>query len=318
MMTSGKKRVVDSAQHFVSGLQQSQCDVQILSRDPDKKLLYFHRSCPDYVAFKTGDPHVRAKLDAIKSLERSKRYARQVLRKIYREEFVEQLSNDSCPTTLTETVFCLYSMFSVAPAHCDPAVKKMLWKYFSVEEFNWFSYINDAEVSPSADRFLLSSEAFFPFSQEFYLKGPSVTGTTITYDMAKPLLMDFFSSTAACVEQRGTSPAVYLRFAHAETIIPFASLLQIPNLSSQAADHVDLYTYENNRWRGAHVASMAANIQWEIYQHETQRDEVLVRMLYNESEVRFKHDCQPIAADSFFYNWNEVRRSYAHVLSPAS
>lgn len=133
--------------------------------------------------------------------------------------------------------------------------------------------------------------------------------------MAKPLLNDFFSSIDAYVKGN-TNIIANLRFAHAETIIPFASLLQIPEFSDKALDHLDIYTYENNQWRGEQIAPMAANIQWEAYQHETDHNKVLVRMLYNETEVRFKQDCQSIAPDSFFYDFQELKRSYANILLP--
>lgn len=126
--------------------------------------------------------------------------------------------------------------------------------------------------------------------------------------MAKPLLEDFFSSISRCIEEK--SSTVNLRFAHAATIIPFATLLSIPEFSDRAADVSDIYRYDNNPWRGENIAPMAANIQWEIYQHEENASQILIRMLYNEAEVRFKQDCLSITSDSFFYDFNELKRSY--------
>ena len=131
--------------------------------------------------------------------------------------------------------------------------------------------------------------------------------------MAKPLLADFFASVKTTIEEQ-SNPNTHLRFAHAETVIPFATLLQIPGLSNQAVPSANLYDYDSNHWRGEHVAPMAANIQWEIYQHENDSNQILVRMLYNEMEVRFKEDCQPVTHESFFYDWNELQRAYADVL----
>jgi hypothetical protein len=128
--------------------------------------------------------------------------------------------------------------------------------------------------------------------------------------MAKPLLTDFFSAINEYVEGR-SSVGTHLRFAHAETVIPFACLLQIPGLCNQPVHSSELYTYENNPWRGDRCAPMATNIQWEIYQHETHSNQILIRMLYNEMEVRFKDDCQPLTSDSYFYDFNELKRAYA-------
>ena len=134
--------------------------------------------------------------------------------------------------------------------------------------------------------------------------------------MAKPLLTEFFSSTSELIEAKSNVTA-NLRFAHAETIIPLATLLQIPDFSDEAVHLSDTYTYENNWWRGDNVAPMAANIQWEIYRHEDNHQQILVRMLYNEMEVRFKEGCKSVTPGSFFYDFNELKRSYANVLLPS-
>ncbi len=131
--------------------------------------------------------------------------------------------------------------------------------------------------------------------------------------MARPLLADFFSCIDACIEKTNNNVIAHLRFAHAETVIPLVTLLQIPGFTEKAADHMDIYTYENNPWRGEKIAPMSTNIQWEIYRHEDDHTQILVRMLYNELEVRFKQDCQSITPDSFFYNLNELKRSYGYV-----
>lgn len=128
--------------------------------------------------------------------------------------------------------------------------------------------------------------------------------------MAKPLLFDFFSSIDKYIQSK-SKISVHLRFAHAETVIPFATLLQIPDYSNQTSHPTNFYSYENNPWRGDLIAPMAANIQWEIYQHENDSEKILVRMLYNEMEVRFKDECQPITPDSFFYDYHQLKRVYS-------
>ncbi len=160
-MTSGKKRAIDSAHEFLNGLTKSQCDIQISTENPNKKLLYFHKLCKDYMAFKNNDTHVKTKFNLIKNLEQTRIYSRQVLRRIYKEEFVQLLINrnyemQSCENTDPMTkqttnnevdiVLSLYEMFSVALAQSEPYVSKMLEKYFNREESNWFAYISDAQV----------------------------------------------------------------------------------------------------------------------------------------------------------------------------
>lgn len=112
--------------------------------------------------------------------------------------------------------------------------------------------------------------------------------------------------------QTGSTHFLRARFAHAETIMPFAALLQIPLLSDQSTPLDETYTYENNNWRGELISPMAANIQWEIYRHSNDDDQtILVRMLLNEYPVPFKSECQSFnTTDSFFYTLDELKRCY--------
>ena len=133
--------------------------------------------------------------------------------------------------------------------------------------------------------------------EDFYEKGPSYAGQDETYRIAQPLLDDFFNSIDKRVA--GGTTAATFRFAHAETIMPFAALIGAPGSTQQApavADpqtDADVYNYQNNEWRGESVTPMAANIQWDV----ATRDGIdpktgkaytpLIRMLYNEKEVAF-------------------------------
>ena len=104
------------------------------------------------------------------------------------------------------------------------------------------------------------------------------------------------------------------RFGHAETIIPLAALLEVPDLSDQSVPANETYTYETNNWRGELVSPMAANIQWDIFRcitSDSHHAPILIRMLYNEYPVKFKTACQPYDYQyPFFYTINELKRCY--------
>lgn len=72
----------------------------------------------------------------------------------------------------------------------------------------------------------------------------------------------------------------------------------------------ELYSYANSDWRGARVAPMAANLQWDLYANPA--GTLLVRMLYNEKETAFKPACDAarIAPGSFFYDYARLRACY--------
>lgn len=162
--------------------------------------------------------------------------------------------------------------------------------------------------------------------EDFYEKGPSYAGQDETYRIAQPLLDDFFKS----IDERvaGGTTAATFRFAHAETIMPFAALIGAPGSTQQAPavenpqSVADVYNYQNNEWRGESVTPMAANIQWDV----ATRDGIdpktgkaytpLIRMLYNEEEVAFGgtntltrglSSCTPVAEGSTWYKESELK-----------
>lgn len=162
--------------------------------------------------------------------------------------------------------------------------------------------------------------------EDFYEKGPSYARQNETYRIAQPLLDDFFAS----IDERvaGGTTAATFRFAHAETIMPFAALIGAPGSTQQAPAVVepqsvdDVYNYNKNEWRGESVTPMAANIQWDV----ATRDGIdpktgkaytpLIRMLYNEEEVAFGgtntltrglSSCTPVAEGSTWYKESELK-----------
>ena len=135
--------------------------------------------------------------------------------------------------------------------------------------------------------------------------------------MAQILLDDFILHSEKC-SQLDSTHFLRARFAHAETIIPFAALLHIPILSDKSTPNNETFTYENNGWRGELISPMTANIQWEIYRHysygktrHSRHQQILIRMLLNEYLVPFKYDCKPYSTiNPFFYTIDELKRCY--------
>jgi hypothetical protein len=135
--------------------------------------------------------------------------------------------------------------------------------------------------------------------------------------MARILLDDFLLYTEKC-SQIDSTHFLRARFAHAEAIIPFVALLQIPILSDKPTPFNETYTYENNGWRGELVSPMTANIQWEIYRHlnygknrYNRHQQILIRMLLNEYPVLFKSECKPYNTNNqLFYTIDELKRCY--------
>jgi hypothetical protein len=269
--SSGEARATASGEAFEKGLLAADprlashlsADIQ---KDPDT--LYFHKSAAnaDYQAYEDG-PAVTAAVARITDQPRSHTVARRTLERIYTHGFVDRLAagryhfvdggdGDTTVDNEVDAAMMLYNLYIIAPDMTDE-VSVDFTRYITSTDARWFAYLLDAE--------------------DFYSKGPAFRGSDITFRMATPLLDDFLDSMDARLA--GSHTAATFRFAHAETIIPFAALLGLPG-STQQVTPKHPYTYATNAWRGETVTPMAANVQWDVFRNAHGR--AIVRMLYNE------------------------------------
>ncbi|WP_435080792.1 histidine-type phosphatase [Clavibacter michiganensis] len=297
--SSGEARATASGKAFAEGLKRADPLLashlpKDIAKDPDT--LYFHKSAAnaDYQAYEDG-PAVTAAVAAIYAQPRSHEAARRLLERIYTPAFVDRLAagqyhfvdggdGGTHVDDELDAAMMLYNLYIIAPDMTEE-VSVDFDRYFAGDDADteWFAYLLDAE--------------------DFYSKGPAFHGSDITYEMATPLLDDFLDSMDARLA--GSSTAATFRFAHAETIIPFAALLGLPG-STQPVTPEAPYTYATNAWRGETVTPMAANVQWDVYRDASGR--AIVRMLYDEKAIPFRAGCTPIAPGSLFYDTAEVRR----------
>lgn len=188
-----------------------------------------------------------------------------------------------------DSALALYALYGAA-ADMQAELAADFTRYIPKDAAAVFAYVSDA--------------------QDFYRKGPGVTEQDgVTWRMAATLKEDFMQEVDAIASGNLVHRAK-LRFAHAETVIPFAALLEIPGMA-EPLPATSLYTYANSAWRGAVVAPMAANVQWDVYRDGAGR--VAVRMLYNERETDFKSACDAarLAPRSHFYAWAGLKECLA-------
>jgi len=284
VLTSGVTRATDSANAFTGGLTAGDPALAPLIQAPvtNKDLLYFHKQPQNaaYQAYVASDPGLLAVLARIDGRPQTAATAARVVSRIFTRSYLAAMADDDRVAFARS----LFELYSAAPDLAVEAPGVDLDPFLPAADAQWFAYLDDAE--------------------EFYEKGPAFAGRTITYDMASVLLNDLFAQANNKIKGTIAYGAV-LRFTHAEEIMPLAVLLGLPGSTTPA---VTTYSYANNPWRGASVAPMGANIQWDLY---AGRGRYLVRMLYNERETAFKTGCRPIEPRSYFYDLDELRRCYA-------
>ncbi|WP_371634124.1 histidine phosphatase family protein [Streptomyces sp. NBC_01259] len=307
VVNSGKDRAVESGNLFAAALADNDPALKplITPARADADLLYFHKSAggEEYRDYVDNDKRLAAVLEGITDQPATRTAARNVLKKVFKPAFVKRISAGefSGIGTETEAAQAVYALYSIAPAMSDEGSWNM-GRYIAPREARWFAYLSDAE--------------------DFYEKGPGFSDSDITYRMANVLLDDFFEKIDAKRAGAGNLGAE-LRFTHAEEIIPLAALMGLPG-STEPASPAEPYTYADNGWRGASVAPMAANIQWDLYRKAgggskrrkgSKGSKYLVRMLYNEKQTAFKRDCEPVSKGSYFYDADELKRCFGRATS---
>ncbi|WP_372497421.1 histidine-type phosphatase [Streptomyces muensis] len=294
VVSSGQGRAVDSANLYAAGLAQADPALKPLigPTRTDVDLLYFHKAAGGaaYREYIAHDQRLASTLKSITDQPATHRAARDVLKKLFKGDFVDRLSDADRVAAAT----AVYNLYAIAPAMSDESPGGRGWgmeRFMSRRDAAWFGYLSDVE--------------------DFYEKGPGFAGSDITYKMADVLLDDFFEQVEA--KRAGASDlGAELRFTHAEEIIPLAALMGLPG-STQGATAERPYTYADNAWRGASVAPLGSNVQWDVFRKDGKggnADTYLVRMLYNEKETAFKTGCHPIAKNSAFYDLDELERCF--------
>ncbi|MER7373867.1 histidine-type phosphatase [Streptomyces lanatus] len=288
VVSSGQGRAVDSANLYAAGLAGADPALKPLigPTRTDVDLLYFHKAAGgaayrDYLA---NDQRLASTLKSITDQPTTHRAARDVLKKLFKGDFVDQLAD----TDRVAAATAVYNLYAIAPAMSDESPDGRGWgmeRFIGKRDAAWFGYLSDVE--------------------DFYEKGPGFAGSDITYKMADVLLDDFFDKVEA--KRDGSSDlGAELRFTHAEEIIPLAALMGLPG-STEGVTQERPYTYADNAWRGAAVAPLGSNVQWDVFR---KGGTYLVRMLYNEKETAFKAGCRPIARNSAFYDLDELERCF--------
>lgn len=284
-------RTVDSADQFVGGLEKADPAIAGLvspTRTDEEDLLYFHKSDPAYLDYLDNDPRIGAAESSAEDSPTTHRIARQVLLRSFSPAFVDEIAageHADGDAGVADEVAAAEAFYALDQNASDVPGRWHFDRYITQAQAAWFGYLDDV-VS-------------------FYENGPGFAGTDATYAMAQGLLDDMFAQLDA--KRDGTSDlAAELRFTHAEEILPLSVLLGLPGSTRQQAEG-DLFTYRDNPFRGADVAPMGANIQWDLFR-SGQR--YVVRMLVNEAQARFKTGCTPIRPGSYFYDLDEVESCY--------
>ncbi|KAE8902446.1 hypothetical protein PF005_g12430 [Phytophthora fragariae] len=145
------------------------------------------------------------------------------------------------------------------------------------------------------DEMLLSMD-YFQDLKHFYRKSH---GHPLSYEIASPLLQDIFHTMKQRVDGMSNVEG-YFRFAHAETILPLASLLNVSYFDRHASDREGHFRADTpldlalkRKFKSSELAPFAANIGFVLYAcaadegQSGSKPTFKVKTLLNEREVVF-------------------------------
>lgn len=131
-------------------------------------------------------------------------------------------------------------------------------------------------------------------------------GDKLNYEISCALLGDFFESFDLAVEGKQVAD---LRFAHAETIIPFISLLGLYKDKSPLSPDLPDEELENRQWKLSLISPFSANLMTVMYKCESSQTPYLVKFLHNEQEVKIP------ACKEKYCDIEELKKAYASFLN---
>jgi len=271
-----------------------------------------------YQAYKGADADLLSRQAALQANPAVGAAGRVILERLFAKAFVDKIENGSYSfantgtysftsddgkftstltgdgktkiNSLASAAALLYELYSIAPAMKAEAGVNFK-PYMPQDQAEVVAELNDAS--------------------DFYDKGPGFSEKgSATWKMAQGLVDDFFQEADA-IAAGDLTHAAKLRFAHAETVIPFASAMGLKNVLQQVP-LAQTYSYASNPWRGVDVSPMAANMQWDLYRNKA--GQVIVKMLYNEAETDFKAACDgaKLAGTQHFYDYAQLRSCYGY------
>ena len=273
---SGKARARASARNFSRGLNSTQPDLEIEPSDTDENTLKFDSENNEYEDFLEDGPWISA-YNQQRKQSGIDQAAADTLKHLYTPEFVKGLKNK---LYWANGIFDVYRSGPAMSGDVDVDTTPVM----PAKAAEAFVYVDDGRY--------------------FYSRGPGLEGDDGSYQAAQILLDDFFTVIDDRLQDRGAHPhaAVY-RFAHAEEITPFASLIELPGADEQGKPG-EVYTHENNDFRVSTVAPLSSNIEWVVW---GDGDTHIVSVSHNEVPTTVGRDCELYEDTKNFYELEELR-----------
>ncbi len=293
VISSSSQRAKHTAEVFIAPFKVKYPDITIKQQPENAQtLLRFFEYSPAYKHYKNDDK-LKALIQSIQDTPKTEAISHSVAEKIFNPAFLAKLDNGiehiaKSKIDTSDFVIALYALYQELLSFSPQMLADNYLDFspfFSPSESEWLTTVITAKN---------------------YLQiGPAFDSNGIQIKIAAPLLWDMLNSADKAIDTNTID--ANLRFAHAETVSPLATLLEIEGTSSISPTFFDYPRV----WNAEKIIPMSANIQLIFYRSSLANQPILVKVLLNEREVHI-----PVQTDNYpYYRWNEVKRFYVNKLN---
>ncbi|GAB2701467.1 histidine-type phosphatase [Mucilaginibacter koreensis] len=284
---SKEVRTKQSAEAFVSGLPKP-LGADVEQQGINDTALRFYDLSPAYLNFEQAGSWM-PQLAALKAQLKLNEINHAITARLFKADFLSRMNNEVQENfvsdlfgfaTITHSLKAEIQNAGYQPADLDFEL------FFTCTELEKLAKIDAAE--------------------DFLKKGPGTDAMGIQVKIAVPLLVDFVKSTDDFLKQGKISAR--LRFGHAETISPFATLMNL-SIANSITNHISQF---DRNWKVNQVIPLSANIQWILYKNT--KGNLLVKVLLNEKPALITGLKTHYR---FYYNWEDMRNFYLNRLRQA-
>lgn len=282
--TTSKERTKESAMAFLNGItavtQGKMATIKWNEKD-DVNLRFFDLSKP-YLSFKVSGPWHASYNQLAKALQLEALSVR-IFNTFFHADYAKHISSKDKIRFVED----LYGFYTILP----DIQQEILDNDFSPKDINLKSFFTARDLSVLCQ---LSD------ADNFLKKGPGTNNNGIQVNIAAPLLADFINSTDAFIKSKPYSSVI--RFAHAETVAPFAAILNLNDASTATKDILNF----DQIWKAKNIIPFSANIQMLVYKNP-KTNSYLIKFLLNEKETGIRG----LTTKTFpYYSYKEVRTFY--------
>lgn len=289
VISSSSPRAKETANIFVEAFHSKYPQINVTQQQEDQQtLLRFFEYSPAYEEFKQSKK-VKNAVKLIENMPDSWEMGYHFLHRIFSDEFIQKHLdkgleiNENSSIKSMDFVIAVYQLYQellafspqlLAENHVD------LNSFFHEDEKTQFNNI---------------------VTVKNYLQiGPAFDANGIQIKIAAPLLWDVLNTADIAIKNNNID--ANFRFAHAETVSPLATLLEIEGTAT-VANPVVQYPLV---WQADKIIPMMANIQWIFYKSKKVDQPILIKVLLNEQEVHL-----PVKTEHYpYYYWDDVKQYY--------